>query len=113
MRTLGPSREPGYALVFPYRGKVFVPAGQKFMRIRLVADVPYYLINRGIKDIMERNRQFYHSEVGSQMSAINRYPFNNQGAEFLRKGKQFFLIQRFQIKRRFYVFYKHSFHSQF
>src|SRR5208283_2238179 len=77
------------------------------MRIRLVTDIPYYLIDRGIKDIMERNRQFNNSKIRGQMSAINRYPFDNQGAEFLGKRIQFFRFQRFYIKRRFYMFYQH------
>ena len=48
-----PSRESGYATLHTQLTHTFAPAGQNFVRIGLVPYIPYQLVMRRIKNIMQ------------------------------------------------------------
>ena len=63
---------------------IFAP-GQKLMDIHLVADVPNQLVRGRIKNPVERDAQFNHSEVGSEVTAALGQPVNKFYADFIRE----------------------------
>ena len=63
-------REPRQTALFTERMKILRPAGEDFMRIRLMPDIPHDGIFRAFKHAMERKRQFDDSEITRQMPAI-------------------------------------------
>lgn len=52
--------------------KTVAPACEKLVSVGLVADVPYDAVDRRIENIVERDGQFYDSQVGSQVAAVRR-----------------------------------------
>ena len=57
---LGKARD---AAELPQRRKAVRAAGEYFMGIRLMSDVPNKIVVRGVEDIMKRNSQFYDSQT--------------------------------------------------
>ena len=62
------------------------PAGNDFVRIALMADVPEQLIFFEIEDVVQRQRQFHHTEIAGQVSAGLRDRVENELAYFVGQG---------------------------
>jgi hypothetical protein len=48
----------------------FPPAGEYFMSVSLMANVPYQLVIWGIIYVVKGNGQFHHSKAGSKMTTM-------------------------------------------
>src|SRR4051812_46812963 len=59
------------------------PASQDLMRIGLMTDVPKDAIARGIKKVMQCDREFDNPEPGSEMAACGSHGIDGLGPEFL------------------------------
>ena len=56
-------RETADSSVDTFGFELFFAAGEYFMGIRLMSDVPNKIVVRGVEDIMKRNSQFYDSQT--------------------------------------------------
>ena len=70
--ALGALGEAGQAAALTQRADAVAAAGQNFVRIGLVADVPDQPIVRRIEHVMQRNRQLDHAETGAEVTAGDR-----------------------------------------
>ena len=69
-------------------GEVFIASGKQLVRIRLVAYVPDNGILRAVKNTVERNGQFNHTEITGEMPAILSHNLYNFMANLLcQSGK--------------------------
>ena len=53
----------------PNGGDTVAAAGQNFVRVGLVADVPHQVIERRVVDEMQRHRQFDGTQPGGKVAA--------------------------------------------
>src|SRR5260370_42669763 len=65
--ALGALGEARQAAALADRADTVAAAGQDFVRIALVADVPNQAVAGRIEDMMQRNRQLHHAEAGAKM----------------------------------------------
>ena len=70
------------------------------MDIALVADVEKKMIFRSLKDVMERDRQLDHPEVGTEMAAVLGQDRDHFLADLLRQQGQISDRELLQIGRR-------------
>ena len=75
-------------------------AGEYFVRISLVADIPNEFIFRRIESVMNGSRKFNRSEAGTKMARVFRDHFEDKLPYFLAQSRQFFRLQLSQIVRR-------------
>jgi len=68
--SFGKAAEP---LVFTIGNECFSSPGQYLMPIGLVAHIPYQLIVRGIKNIMQRYRQLHYAQAGPEMPPMHAH----------------------------------------
>ncbi len=97
-------REAGEAAVLPERMELTVTAGQEFVRIDLVPDVPDERVFRGLEFEVHRKRQLDRAQIGRQMAAVFRNGVDDLVAEFTGQGRQLIFGQSPQIRRRLYGF---------
>src|SRR2546421_1532695 len=64
------------------------PAGQDFVRIGLVPDVPDEPVAWSIEDVMERDRQLDHAEAGAEMATGHRDRIDRLLAQLVRQLAQ-------------------------
>jgi len=88
-----------YAVGFAEQLKLVFPAGDDFMRIALVADVPEQFVLFEIEGVVQRQRQFHDAEVAGQMSTGLRDRAENKPAYFIGKGVQLLYGQLFEVRR--------------
>jgi hypothetical protein len=62
-----------------------IPAGKKLMGITLMPHIPDYLIPGRIKDPVQRNGKFHHSQVRGQMSSLLTHRSHNSFTDFSRE----------------------------
>ena len=67
--TFLPLGKTAEALVLTQGVKPVPPTGQQFMGIGLMAHIPDDFVIRRIKDIMQGDGKFHHSETGRKMAA--------------------------------------------
>ena len=65
--ALGESTE---SIVFPVRWKHVAAAGKDFVSVSLMAYIPYQLVVRRVKHIVQGNAKFYNSKAGSKVAAM-------------------------------------------
>jgi hypothetical protein len=69
------------------------------MGIALMAHVPNNSVSPKIEDLVERNRELHHTEVGCEMSAALRDHLNDFFAEFFCQYGQIIFIQSLEVIR--------------
>ncbi len=67
--AFGALGEAGQAAALPQRANAVAPAGENFVRIGLVADIPDQPVRRRIEDIMQRDCQLDNAEPCTEMPA--------------------------------------------
>ena len=67
--AFGALGETGQAAALAQRANAVAPAGENFVRIGLVADVPDQPVGRRVEHGMQRDGQFHHAEPGAEMAA--------------------------------------------
>ena len=93
-------RETGQSAVLAHRVHAVFTAGQDFMRIALMADIPHQMVFRRVVNIMQGNGEFDRAQVAGEMAAGSRYRFEQEGAQFGTQLRQFGLIQQAQVSRQ-------------
>jgi hypothetical protein len=68
----------------PQRANSISASCQYFMRIRLVPDVPYQPVFGCIKDVVQRDCQFYNAKTRTQVAAGDGNSLYSLGPEFFR-----------------------------
>lgn len=67
--AFGAPREGVQPVLLPDSGDSVAAAGQDFVRVGLVADVPHQMIERRVVDEMQRHRQFDGTQPGGKVAA--------------------------------------------
>ncbi|MOA04710.1 hypothetical protein D3C78_1242800 [compost metagenome] len=67
--TFCPPRERVQAIFLADGGDFVATTGQNFMRVRLVANVPYQMIEGGLVNIVQCHRQFDGTQPGGKVAA--------------------------------------------
>ena len=98
--AFGALGEAGEAAALAQRADAVAPAGQDFVRIGLVADVPDQPVVRRVEDIMQRDGQFHHAEPGAEVTAGDGDRIDGFGAQLIGKLAQLRWIEPAQIGRR-------------
>ena len=107
--ALGALGEAGKAAALAQGADAVAPAGQDFVRIGLMADVPDDAVARRVEDVMQRHRQLDDAEPGAQMAAGHRNRADRLGAQLIGErakialghGAQIFGSSDLIEKRRF------------
>ena len=73
------------------------PAGQDFVGVGLVTDIPYQPVMGRIKDMVQCDGQFDCTKACRQVSAGGRDRFNQELAQFISQLCQAVFIQRTQV----------------
>ena len=92
-----PLCESGQSVTLSQRADTVTPAGQDFMRIDLVADIPDDLVIRCIKQVMQRDRQFDHAKTGAEMATCDRNGINGLRTQFISDLLKIFGFEFLQI----------------
>jgi len=58
--------------------QTIAPPGQDFVRVGLVAHVPYQPVARCVVDVMQRDRELHGTEPGGEMSAAGTDALNQE-----------------------------------
>ena len=87
-------------MVLPVAGKSIAPAGDDFMGVCLMTNVPYKLVVLEVKHIMQRDRQFDNAEACAQMTRMLRHHFDDVLPDFAAQLRKLFRRQPLQIVRR-------------
>ena len=99
-------------------GETVAAAGENFMRIGLVADVPDQPVIRGIEDVVQGDGQLDHPQAGGEVPAGLADGGEDFGAEFVRQPGQVGDRQATQVGRgvdeveKFLVVLVHVFRRQ-
>ena len=70
---------------------LFAPTGKDLVRITLVPDIPYQPVIRGVKNMMQGDRQLDDAKAGAQMATRNGDNADRVLAQFIGQLAQFFV----------------------
>ena len=84
-------------LVLPHRVKAIEAAGKHLVDVALMADVEDELVLRRVEDAMQRDGQFDHAEIRSEMAAGLGEDVDQLIAHFLRELRQILFAKRFDV----------------
>ena len=98
--ALAAAREAGNAVVLAQRVHALAPPGEDLVRVGLVANIPDDAVVRGVEHIVQRDGQFYRTQVGRQMAAGARHRFDQEGAQFIAQLRQLLAVKQAQLCRR-------------
>ena len=93
------ARKPGQAVVLAQRRHAFAPPGEDFVRVGLMADVPYQLVGRRVVYVVQRNGKFNGTEVRRKVSAGLRDRVDQILPQLVRQLWQLLSFQLAQIGR--------------
>jgi len=77
------------------------PAGEHFVRVRLVTDVPYQAVARRVVHEVQGDGELDRTEAGGEVAAAAADALNQEVAQLLGEGGQLILAQAAQVRRRF------------
>ena len=80
--------ETAQAAQLAQSGHAVTPAGEDFVRISLVAHIPDDAVLRGVENIVQRQREFHGSQVGTQMPAGRGHAMQQVIAQLHRQIRQ-------------------------
>src|SRR5262245_17635882 len=81
--ALGTLGKPGQAAAGPQRANAITPAGQNFVRIGLVTNVPNQLVIGCVRNVVKGNREFDNAEKRAEMNACNSDSIDRSLAQFI------------------------------
>ena len=88
VRTLRGAGIAAQAALGPQGVKLLGPAGEQFVRIDLVADVPDEAVARGVEDVVQSDGQLHHPQGPAQMATVERHGLDNARANLVRQFLQ-------------------------
>ena len=97
--ALGAAGEAGEAAGLAQRADPVAPAGEDFMRIGLVADIPDQPVARRVEHRMDGDGQLDHAERGAQMPAGDRDGIDGLRAQLFGQLLQLLVGEILQIGR--------------
>ena len=97
--ALAAQRKTADAAGLAQAAHALAPAGQNFVRIGLMADVPDDAVLGRVEDIVQREGQLDRAEVGAQMTAGARHAVQQEVAQLGRQRGQLRTRQSAQIGR--------------
>ncbi len=95
--AFGALGETGEAAALAQAQHAVAPAGENFVRIRLVAHIPDQPVMWRVEDVMECQGQFDHAQTGAEMTAGNGDGADGFVAQFRRQLCQLVLRQSAQV----------------
>jgi hypothetical protein len=81
--TFGTLRESGQAAAGAQGANAITPAGQNFVWIGLVTDVPDQLVIGRVKNVVKGHREFDDAEAGAKMTAGDCDRIDRFSAQFI------------------------------
>ena len=97
--ALGALRESGQAAAGTQGANAITPAGQNFVRISLVADVPDQLVIGRVKNVVKGHREFDDAEARAEMTAGDGDRVDRFSAQLIGNLLQVPCIDTAQISR--------------
>ena len=97
--ALGAKREAVQAVRGADGSETILPAGEQFVHVRLMADVPHELVLWRFEHPMQSHRQFHHAEVRPEVSAVIGQAADQFLAQFLRQFLELLHRQFFDVSR--------------
>src|SRR6187551_2233627 len=97
--ALGTLRESGQAAAGAQSANAVTPAGQNFVRISLVADVPDQLVIGRIKNVVKGHREFDDTEARAEVTACDGDRVDRFSAQLIGNLLQVPCIDTAQICR--------------
>ena len=97
--ALGALGEAGKAAPLAQRADAVAPAGQDFVRIGLVADVPDEPVLGRVEHVMERDRQLDDAETGAEMAAGGGDGVDGLLAQLVGELTQLPAVEAAQVRR--------------
>jgi hypothetical protein len=94
------SRETGYATVAPHSVELHISAGQDFVRIALMPDIPDKLVGSDVKRSQESYGQFDYTEWSAEMPPMIRYNADYPVSDFVTELRKLIIRQGFDILGR-------------
>src|SRR5208282_3988753 len=91
----------GQAAALTQRANAVAPAGENFVRIGLMADVPDQPIDRRIENVVQRYSQLDHAEPGAQVAAGDRNGVDRLPPQLVRKLAQLAFFEAPEIAWNF------------
>ena len=101
--AFAPPRKPRKTAGKPERRKRSIAPGQQFMRIALVAHIPYDRVFGTRKHAVQRNRKFDDAEIACEVTAVFAYDFDNRFSDFARENGKLGRRKFFNILRGTYA----------
>lgn len=92
--------ETANPLIHTISMKLIAPAGQNFMGIRLMANVPDKFIERCFEHIVNGYGQFDRAKAGTQVTRISGNHLDDISAQFITQGLELLLAQPAKVSRR-------------
>ena len=84
--------------------ELFLPSGEQFVHVGLMADVEQEAIGGGVEDVVQRERQFHHPEIRAQMPPIVGEHGDHSFADFRGQLIEFRRRELFDLLGGFYAF---------
>ena len=97
VRAFFPLGKTADTAVGPQRVKAIPSARNQFVGIGLVAHIPYDLVFRGIKYVVQGDGQLHNAQTGRQMAPRLRHGLHNFLPDFSSERFQFLQVQFFEI----------------
>src|ERR1041385_4469435 len=94
-------RERRKAALLLDRADAVAAAGEDFVRVALVPDVPDQAIGWRIEQVVQGDRQLDDAQSGAEMAAGAGNGFDQVLAQLTRNVRQFALYERAQVRRAF------------
>lgn len=88
------ARKTGNAIRLAQRLHFFAAPRQDFMRVGLVADIPDQFVIGCVEHVMQCDGEFYHTEVGGQMSAGSGNTFNQKRTQLFSQLYELSALQQ-------------------
>ena len=99
LRPLGEARQ---SAALAQRADAVAPAGQNFVRIGLVADVPYQPVVGRIEHVVQCHRQLDNAEAGTEVAPGDRDGADGFGAQLIRQLPEIAFREPADIRWGFY-----------
>ena len=97
------SQEARDSTVLFDRVKLVLPAGENFVGVSLMTDIPNQFVCGSVEDIMHRHRQFDRTETSAGVTTDSRAGLNDELSHLVRNFLKVFHLQLPEIGWRIYL----------
>ncbi len=101
--TLGHTREAADALVLAICVELSLPACENLVTVSLVPDVPHYLVEGRIINIMEGYGQFNYSKACTKMTRVGAYLVNDVLSQLVTEPDKIKPVKLSEVLRCIYT----------